>query len=281
MNKAAKISDLGCKRSKISFKGDLSKVSDSIRWEATFLQNQCFFHMIAYLRPRWYNTHKIPQVTPYHPNKDTGIMDHIMSDRIVVIPPFRLFGIFIASFDVERVIGRPFLIRAGRQHRDNGETNCFDGQRGRPILCQNRKADVSVAVDVGMDGHVGAEEDDDRRVERISLGKLERESEKFAVVERGGGAFEIDGPFGQIVARFVGVDGDPRRRIRAQVGQLLFQATLTGLVRGGHCRLYFIYLRLLSLQRLSLAIFWVSERLNRLSFRAYHYSPYQSRDRDA
>lgn len=107
-----------------------------------------------------------------------------MSDRIVVIPPFRLFGIFIASLDVEGVIGRSFLVRTGRQHRDNGETNGFDGQRGRPILRQNGKADVSVAVDVGMDGHVGAEEDDDRRVERISFGKFERESVKFAVVER-------------------------------------------------------------------------------------------------
>ena len=66
-----------------------------------------------------------------------------------------------------------------------------------------------------MDGHVGPEEDDDRRVERIAFREFEGKLEQLAIVERGSGAFEIDGPFSQVVARLVDVDGDTGGRIRA------------------------------------------------------------------
>lgn len=134
-----------------------------------------------------------------------------------MIPPLRLLGIFVASFDIERVVRRPFLIRARGEHGDDGETNGLDGKGGRPIIRQNGKADVTVAIDVGMDGHVWPEEDDDRRIERVAFGKFEGKLKKFAIVKSRCGAFEIDGPFRQIAARLIRIDGNTRRWIGAQV----------------------------------------------------------------
>lgn len=132
-----------------------------------------------------------------------------------MIPPLGFLRVFVAGFHVEHVVRWPFLVRARREHGDDGETDGFDGQSGRPIIREDGKADVAVAIDVRMDGHVGPEEDNDRRVERIAFGEFEGKLEQLAIVERGSGAFEIDGPFSQVVARLVDVDGDTGGRIRA------------------------------------------------------------------
>jgi len=153
-----------------------------------------------------------------------------------VIPPLGFLGVFVASLDVEGVVGWSFFVGTRGEHGDDGETNGLDGESGRPVVRQDRKADVTVAIDVGMDGHVGPEEDDDGRVEGIPFGEFEGELEEFAVVESRGGSFEIDRPLGQIAARFVGVDGDARRRIRAQIRQFLLQAPFTRIVRSRHDR---------------------------------------------
>lgn len=144
-----------------------------------------------------------------------GASQCFSSNGIVVIPPLGLFRVFVAGFDIESVVRRSLFVRARREHRDDGETNGLDGQGGRPILSQNRKADVTVAIDMRVDRNIGTEEDDDRRVKRISLREFEGKSEKVALVKSRRCAHQFYRPFRQITASLIGVDRNSGRGILA------------------------------------------------------------------
>lgn len=50
---------------------------------------------------------------------------------------------FIAGLDVDRVVGRTLLLLAGGEHGDDAEADRLHGKSGRPVVRQDRQADVA------------------------------------------------------------------------------------------------------------------------------------------
>jgi len=50
------------------------------------------------------------------------------------------------------------LVLAAAEHTDNTETDSLDGERGGPVIGENREAYVTIAVDMRMYGDVWPQE---------------------------------------------------------------------------------------------------------------------------
>ena len=86
------------------------------------------------------------------------------------------------------------LFLGGGKHGENGETDGLDGESGTPVLGENGEADVAIAVDVRVDGHVLPGEDDLGGVEGVLGAEHELEGEGLALVEGAVRALEVNVP---------------------------------------------------------------------------------------
>ena len=110
-------------------------------------------------------------------------------DRVIMVPPTRLLWVLRAGLNVEGVIGRPGLLFGGGKHGDDGETDGFHAEGRRPIVGQDRQADVAIAIDVlvhrdwfSNEGHLGG-------VKGVLHPKLELQGELFSLIECVWGTF--------------------------------------------------------------------------------------------
>ncbi len=140
--------------------------------------------------------------------------------------PFGFFGVVgIAAVEhVAVVIDWPRLGLTAAQHAQYGQADGLGGQSRRPLVGEDRQADMAVAVDVRVLGYVRSEEHDARRVERIPRRKLELESKGLALVERAGRSCEVYYPDGEVALDGVAIDAHARHRISHEVGQLFLES---------------------------------------------------------
>lgn len=52
------------------------------------------------------------------------------------------------------------LFGAGGKHRNDGQTNRLDTERGRPVVCQDAETNMTIAVHVRMHWNVLPDEND-------------------------------------------------------------------------------------------------------------------------
>lgn len=148
-------------------------------------------------------------------------------DVVVVVPPAGLLRVLGAGPDVELVVWGAFLFLCRGEHGYDREANGRDGQRGAPVLRQDRQADVSITVDVRVHRYVVALEDDFRGVEGVLRPELEAQRERLARVQRVRHRVhvDLDRPDGEVVAKRLAVrDFETFRRVAHQRYQLLSEA---------------------------------------------------------
>lgn len=84
-----------------------------------------------------------------------------------MIPPLSLLRVGTTGLDIVAVVWWSLLFFAGGQHRDDGKADGLHRESRGPVFREDAEADVSVGIDVGMDGNVFTNEDHLRRVKRV------------------------------------------------------------------------------------------------------------------
>lgn len=105
------------------------------------------------------------------------------------------------------------------------------------MITQDRQANVPVAVDVGMNRDLASDKHNLGRLERVGRRKLEPQREPLVLVQRPGGADQVDGPLHQRVGAVR--EDYPLRGTVLQLGLLAHQAFVQPR-RAGHCLFFFL-----------------------------------------
>ena len=89
------------------------------------------------------------------------------------------------------------------QHRDDWQANGFHRQSWTPVIAEDRETNMSVAINVRMDGYriIGlAHESNNGRVKGVSGIEFETKTECLALIKRSWWSFNIHDPSRQIYA---------------------------------------------------------------------------------
>lgn len=113
---------------------------------------------------------------------------------VVVVHPLSPLRVLAACLRVDQIVRRTLFLCGRAEHRKNGKTNGLDRKCWRPIVGQNRKTNVTVAVDVRMFRNRVSNESHSRRVEWIAFVKLKLELECLAFVETPFGSINLNDP---------------------------------------------------------------------------------------
>jgi len=114
---------------------------------------------------------------------------------VVMIPPVSFLWVLWTGSDVDGIVRRQFLFFGWRQHWCDWQADSLDWQRRTPVFCEDRQADVSVWVDVGVDRHFVADKRHFRRLEGVLRTELELKAELLAVVKGLPGASHLYTPY--------------------------------------------------------------------------------------
>lgn len=111
-----------------------------------------------------------------------------------MVHPLCSFRVFAAGSRVDEVVGRALLLFRRAEHGQDGETHGLNGKRRRPVVGEDREADVAVAVDVRVLWNLLADEDHRWRVEGVALGELKLKLECLALVQTAFGRVDLHHP---------------------------------------------------------------------------------------
>ena len=95
---------------------------------------------------------------------------------------------------VVRIVHGQALFLRRRKDRQNRGRNQLRRHGGPPAIPQQAQTDISVCVNVLVNGHVLFQKEDRRRNRRIVLGKLDAQLEDFSLVNGALGAFHGHNP---------------------------------------------------------------------------------------
>ena len=168
----------------------------------------------------------------YHRKHEKNKADvYQWSAGIIVEGPARFLRPPFASLHVGAVVlWRPLLLVGGaREHREDADGQAGHRQRGRPVVREEREADVAVAVDVVVDGHHRAHERHLRGAHRVVLAEHELQLELLAGVHAARRALDVHQPAAHVVGA---VQPHAIRRLGLQGLDLLRQPPRPGRHRG-------------------------------------------------
>jgi len=108
------------------------------------------------------------------------------SDSVIIIMETSLLGVVGSVSDIAVVVIWAFLLLARSQHALEGNAHRCDTQYGAPLGSEDRRADMSIGIHMGMDWRlvlVVHDELDSRRGDGILAVEADLEDKDLALVE--------------------------------------------------------------------------------------------------